>query len=266
MIVVSTRRQLQALRALPFCHACGRQIDRSKAELFDFDHIPAKTCFDEVDRDPPLKLPTHRACNNAHNLNDEKLGDLIAVHRHQAIEPNAGALRVQVIVDSNSGTEFAVFDTLDLIGSLRRWVGGFHAALYKEPLPISAHYHISPPIPLAEERATGLSVRPIPASQAPFVHTLKLNRLAKNVDAVETCRAKLRYECVWAKDDSGSHWLCIFGINLYDWIGMGDHRLTPRGCVGVYKLPSGGVPEKASRATQLQASIPNKSPFDPFGP
>jgi len=108
-------------------------------------------------------------------------------------------------------------------------------------------------------------IEPIPAHIPAFVSALKLNRLTRNVDRITANKAKLQYECVWAPEDGGPNWLCIFGLNLYDWIGLGDRRFGSRGCMGAYMLDTGEPPTGATRATRIEASIANNDPFDPFG-
>lgn len=264
MVSVINQIHLRAVRDLPFCHACGQKLTASDAT--DHDHVPPQTCFDRVDRNPPLKLHTHVACNNKNKLNDEKVGELIAAQRHGAINPTKTKLRVRALRDTKTQRDFATFENLDVAGSIRRWVGGFHAALYRQPLLPGTPFQVTAPLPRGTIIGTTIQVDPILPQHAVFVQTIKLNRAAKNLDTVRTCAGKLQYECVWAQEDKGMRWFCIFALNLYDWISIGDIKnFQPRGCVGAYALPSFDAPPNSSRATRICAPIANKSPFDPFG-
>jgi hypothetical protein len=261
MPALTTQTHLRSVRDLPFCHACGRPF--LPGDRTDRDHIPPQACFDKPDRNPPLKLRSHVACNNAHKLNDEKVGELLAIQRAASVE-RARSLQVRLLTESSTRHLLGATTNLDLIGCIRRWVTGFHAALYREPLNPFAHFQITPPLAHAP-LGPRVSVVPIPGHVPAFVQTLKLNRLARNVDRIVTNGGKLRYECVWAQEDTSENWLCIFGLDLYRWAGLGDWRFGPRGCTGAYRLDHGGLPERATRATRLEAPIPNRDPFDAFG-
>jgi hypothetical protein len=264
MASVTTHKQLQAIRDLPFCHVCGKTL--SELDAKNHDHIPPRTCFDLSDRDPPLKLATHVKCNNDSKLNDEKVGELIAAQRRKSLDPEAGYLNVQVLRHAQSGETFAAFDNLNVEGAMRRWVGGFHAALYQRPLSPAVPFAVSLPLPRAHVSDEGIRPHPIRPYHAAFVETIKLNRAASNVDLLQSNRGKLRYECVWTPEDDASRWLCIFALDLYSWIELGDAKhFGARGCVGCYVVAPEDVPPNATRATRIIAPVPNASPLDPFG-
>jgi hypothetical protein len=264
MASVTTPKQLQAIRDLPFCHVCGKTLGEADAK--NRDHIPPKTCFDLADRDPPLKLATHVKCNNDSKLNDEKVGELIAAQRRKSLPLDEGHLNVQVLHHAATGEMFAAFDNLDVEGAMRRWVGGFHAALYQRPLAPQVPFAVSLPLPRARVSDEGIRPHPIAPYHEVFVETIKLNRAANNLDMLRTNRGKLRYECVWAREDNAPRWLCIFALDLYGWIELGDAKhFGARGCVGCYVLAAEEVPPNASRATRIVATVANGSPFDPFG-
>jgi hypothetical protein len=98
-----------------------------------------------------------------------------------------------------------------------------------------------------------------------FVETIKINRAARRIDFISSNNGKLRYECVWARSDSGP-WICVFALNLYEWSDLGDvNNFAKRGCAGMYVTPTGATPEGAAVATELKISVPNFHPLDPFG-
>ena len=265
VVTVSTQAQLRAVRDLPFCHVCGETF--LPTDQTNHDHVPAQTCFDRSDRNPPLKLKTHFRCNNEHTGNDEKLGDLIAVKRHRALNPANTRLRVNLLTAADGSPHAAYFDDLDVTGAIRRWVGGFHAALYREPLVPGMWFHVTPPLPQGSVEKDAIRIDPVPKQHLAFVEALKSNRALSRIDAVMTCSGRMRYECVWAEADRGDGLFCIFGLDIYGWIGLGDAKnFGARGCTGAYILSSRCAPAGASVATRLVVDFQNRSPFDPFGP
>jgi hypothetical protein len=125
------------------------------------------------------------------------------------------------------------------------------------------------PFPRAEQQV-GPVVRFEPMKEPQHrlvVQTIKINRAKRNLDSVHTHDGKLRYEAVWVQSDDGSTWLCFFGLDIYDWIDLGDTGAHPRrGCAGLYALPSRGYPQSATRAVSTPIIVPNLYPFDAFGP
>ena len=267
MVTLSTQTQLRAVRNLPFCHVCGKSFEL--ADKTNHDHVPAKTCFDLSDRNPPLKLKTHVRCNNQHTENDEKLGELIATQRHKALDPANAKLHINLLTVGDGSLHAAYFDNLNVIGAIRRWVGGFHAALYREPLYLGTLFQVTPPLPYGSVKkdSVEVEVEPVPDQHLAFVKALKSNRTIGRIDAVVTCSGKMRYECAWAETDGGDGQFCIFGLDIYGWIGLGDTKnFGARGCTGAYMLASRSAPANASFATRLVVPFQNRSPFDPFGP
>jgi hypothetical protein len=144
-----------------------------------------------------------------------------------------------------------------------RWICGFHAALYNEPLGPAERF-VFPPFPESRVGETMVEPVPIPDVVPHFVDELKRNRLTGTIDVV-TCRnGKVRYECVWSQADDGRR-ICIWGLNIYDWRNLGDiNHFEPRGCVGMYHLKSGSVPRTAAIGTRLHFSVNRKDRLDPF--
>lgn len=265
MVAITDQKALREVRDLPFCYVCGRSFSRD--DQTNHDHVPAEACFDKTDRNPPLKLKTHVSCNHDHKLNDEKLGQLIAAQRRKAIDPEKSKLDIKVLGAPDEEPQLAYFDNLDLIGAIRRWVCGFHAALYREPLPLGPRFQVTPPLPYGRVEGNAIRAEPVLDQHLGFVGALKSNREFGRIDSVVTCSGKMRYECVWGELDDGKGMLCIFGLDIYGWIGLGDSKnFGARGCTGGYMLDSGSAPADASIATRLILPFRNRSPFDPFGP
>ena len=264
MATLATQTQLRLVRDLPFCYVCGKAFVATDST--DHDHVPAKSCFDLVDRNPPLKLRTHVQCNNGHTQNDEKLGELIAIQRHKALDSTTSRqLRVSVITEDSGDPRFAYFNNLDVIGSIRRWVCGFHAALYGEPLD-GNWFQVTPPLPYGTIEQNSVRVEPVLQQHLTFVEVLKSNRSLGRIDSIVTCSGKMRYECVWAEIDDGRGLFCIFGLDIYGWIGLGDAKnFGSRGCTGAYMRRCRSAPIGASTATRFAVPFENRSPFDPFG-
>jgi len=72
------------IRYLPFCYLCRRKF--VKEDQVDGDHVPPRTAFNSRDKEPPLKLKTHVACDSALKVEDRKIGQLIALRRGEGLE------------------------------------------------------------------------------------------------------------------------------------------------------------------------------------
>lgn len=260
---LTTPAQLRGVLRLPFCYLCGKPFvqgdEKSK------DHVPPKACFAMGDRNVPLQLPTHRVCNGIHNLLDEKIGQVVSL-KHGRVPPVRNRkLEFQFFPPLGKKDVAGAVTNVDIKGAIRRWIRGFHAALYQQPILEGTNYAIETPFPTARLTPSGPEFDPLRPQHALFVETLKVNRAARNIDCIQSNNQKMTYECVWAQSDTGP-WICIFGLDLYAWKDLGDVRnFSGRGCAGSYAMPSGVAPALATRATRLNVLIPNYDPLDPFG-
>jgi hypothetical protein len=91
---------------------------------------------------------------------------------------------------------------------VRRWVRGFHTALYGEYLPESAGFLTSPPLPEAEPPAEASRFVPVQDVVFEFVRELKRNRATATLDRIVCRNGKCRHECVWSQADNGA-WICV---------------------------------------------------------
>lgn len=214
----------------------------------------------------PLKLQTHRKCNGKYNLIDEKIGQLIALKRSVVPPARNRRLEFKRILIPGWSASINAISNVDIKGAIRRWVSGFHAALYREPLPVDTQFGIETPFPSARFTDTGIQVDQLKPQHRMFVELLKKNRAARNIDQISTNKKKLKYECVWVQLDNAEGWICIFALDIYGWKDLGDvNNFVPRGCAGFYLLPSREAPSSAALSTKISLLIPNYSPFDPFG-
>jgi hypothetical protein len=227
------------------------------------DHLPPSTLFAKADHTPPLILQTHRRCNEDRSHEDQAIGQLVGVLHGQRVNPAHNKLWMSRGQFDDGSQTVAVRD-LNIKEIIRRWVRGFHAALYHEYLSANALFVTFPPFP--EGRRTGNQVTfvPIPEVFPKFVEEIKRNRAAKNLDQIVCCNGKCRYECVWTQTDD-HRWLCIYCLDLYGWAKLGDiHHLPERGCVGGYLRPTESVPLNASISARLVFEVKSSFPFDPF--
>lgn len=81
MLTLRVHKDFQEVRHLPFCYLCGR--DFVLGDKVDGDHVPPKAAFNARDKEPPLKLKTHVACNSAWKVDDRKIAQLIALRRRE---------------------------------------------------------------------------------------------------------------------------------------------------------------------------------------
>ena len=250
---------MRQVQNLPFCYLCGEPL----APPRNRDHVPPSSIFLAEGRDFPLVLPAHVRCNSSRTDEDRLIGGLVGVlhgkppdPRYHPINPSAGRFP-----DGSLGLAVTGFDLRAII---RRWVRGFHAALYREYLADDMGRFMTTP-PLAEgDPLTGQfdAVQPVVEE---FVDILKRNRATATLDRIVCRNNKCVYECVWEQADRGQ-WHCIFALDLYGWIELGDgQHFAPRGCVGAYRLAQGGTPKTASVGTRLVFPVTNRERLDPFG-
>ena len=261
MVAMTTQMAFREVQSLPFCYVCARNF--VPADNKDRDHIPAQAVSDKHDLTPTLWLPTHKSCNAGHAVLDQKIGQLVALKRHQVPTKRDRQLRFRMFQPDVGAVE-----NLDIRSVVWRWVRGFHAALYREPLPTTWFFSaLQTPFPSMTPTTSGPKIDPLPRQHLAFVETIKVQRAKLDLDTIKSNNGKLTYDCVWSQADIGGSWLCIFALNLYDWKDLG---VTPgqlaRGCAGFYQLPSGLPPPGGTRAVATPIIIPNMDRLDPFAP
>jgi hypothetical protein len=260
VVTLQTQKDFRTVQRLPFCYLCGDHL--LEDDVTDGDHVPARATFNARDREPSLKLRTHKRCNANLSVDDKKLGQLIALRRRESPPPRRDqALRFV------GQRDMVAVTNLNIDAAVWRWIRGFHAALYREPLLVSARHTIRTPFPRADEVKGQLMLQPLLEQHQLIVVTLKRNRVWRNMDRVETNRGKLRYECVWCLSDDVTTWLCMFGVDIYDWKDLGSSSafIPPRGCAGMYQREDGSRPEMATVNRDSPIEVPNDDPLDPFG-
>lgn len=260
---LETQKQAQELRKISFCYLCGNEFVPD--DDCDEDHVPPKACFATSDRNFPLKLPTHRSCNSGHKLIDEKIGQVISL-KHGRLPPLSNQrLKFTFVPPSRRRAVLGAVTNVDIEGAVWRWIRGFHAALYRQPLPVTTRFAIEMPFPSAQFSGREPQFKRLRTQHLVFVETIKTNRAARNLDRIQCNNKALTYECIWDQSDTGP-WICIFALDLYAWTDLGDIRnFSARGCAGSYVLPSGTVPTVATKATRLRLTLPNYEPLNPFG-
>lgn len=260
MAALRVHKEFQAVRYLPFCYLCGR--DLMDGDEKNGDHVPPKAAFNLRDRHPVLKLQTHKVCNGAFSIEDKKVAQLIALRRHQGpSSPRDAALKFVAypgigIGVTNLNVDYAVW----------RWIKGFHAALYRQPL-VTDFFAIVTPFPRADLSSGVPKVRKLRDQHALAVSVIKYNRIASNLDLIEANNGKLRYQCAWCATDDGKRWFCMFGLDIYDWKDLGSHtaEIPARGCAGMYALSDYSRPEGSTVGKMPAIESPNVDVLDPFG-
>lgn len=263
LVSLTTQKEARQVRDLPFCYLCGMEFEDEVA--INHDHIPPESIFSRDDRNFPLKLAIHEEkCHRPMNLDDEILGQLIAlIHGKRPSEKN-DKIKLDIYQGQDTGKFFALFRQQNIEALLRRWLFGFHTSLYREPLGLNTQFAIQTPFPSAVIKGDKIIENPIKDQHYKFVECIKRNRAVNNLDCIVTNNGKLRYECVWDQLSDNS-WACIFALNLYDWKDLGDvNNFQARGCVGIYSPPSRKAPNTACLATQLEFPHKNIDRADPF--
>lgn len=190
-----------------------------------------------------LKLPTHCVCNHTHHQNDEKAGQLIALRRGQV----PSRLRFAGFPDDG----MAAFVNLDIEGAAFRWVMGFHAALYREPMPRVARAGIFTPF-VKGRRWGGQPLFEVTTPQYHMiVETVRVNRERGNVDTLSCNNRQLTYECVWSQANT-HEWFCCFMLDICGWKDLGSTpQLGAREGAGMYVFP---LPLPAPAAASIGVS------------
>lgn len=258
-----TQKEFRGVHDLPFCYICGKTFGAD--DDIDHDHVPPKAAFDAADHNFPLKLAVHRRnCHASMNLDDEILGQLISLIHGKQPSTRNDKLKIELYEDAESGAVMASFNQRGIELLIRRWLGGFHAALYRSYLPGRTRFAIQTTFPSGTIQSGQFKEDQIKKQHYLFVECIKRNRAAQNLDKIISNNGKLIYECVWDQLSDES-WGCIFSINLYDWIELGDvTNFRSRGCAGLYSLPNGLVPGGASVATKLKFRLEHTNAADPF--
>jgi hypothetical protein len=257
MVSLTTQKDFRQVQRLPFCYLCS--ADFVSGDLKNRDHIPPQSVIAAQDRQP-LWLPTHVRCNNSHRLNDEKVGQLIALRYGKVARPEVQRLQ---FVFSPNGQNGALAN-LDIDGTVWRWIGGFHAALYRTS-PVGIRGSLVTPFPRGQRVNGRVQIEPVRPQHAQFVTTIKQNRARNNLDRISCNRGKVVYECVWTQSDNNGPWMCFYALDIYDWKDLGRTVFGARGCAGFYVLPSGEVPLNASRHIESHIMVPVTDQLDPFG-
>lgn len=260
-ISLTSEKDLKAIKHLSFCYLCGQAL--SSGSKRNKDHIPPSGIFAKADREQPLILPTHTFCNGSRSQEDQTIGQLVGVLHGRRVNQTHNKLKINVgqFVDGSRG---AALEGFDLKEAIRRWVRGFHAALYGEYLSPDCSFATYTPLPEAIRQKDEVVFVPVPEVLPKLVEELKRNRAVGSLDRIFSRNGKCRYECVWDQADNGE-WICIYCLDLYNWSDLGDTKyFPPRGCVGSYRREQGGIPSRAATATRLVFAIDNPLPLVPF--
>jgi hypothetical protein len=260
---VCTQTARRAVRSLPFCYLCGEGFGGRATK--NRDHVPPKSIFASADRGTPLILPTHVKCNVAESDYDEIIGQLIAPIHGKYPKPNRMKLDVHIVETGDIGGPFLGLVGINVHKVIRRWLRGFHSALYSEYLPNDTMFHFHPPLPVGHTDEHGeVRMDEVLPHHELFVKQIKQNRVARTLDRVVFYNNKCVYECFWGTADAGQQ-ICIFALNVYDWSALAaTENFCRRGCVGMY-MPAKGRPVNATTGTRLHFPVSNSEKLDPFG-
>lgn len=239
MIELRYPKQFRPLQKLPFCYLCGRIFEVGDRK--NKDHVPPEAIFAPRDRDP-LQLPTHYDCNHAHHLNDEKVGQLIGSMHGRAPSAKNGRLKFEHFLRE----AMSALTNLDIELATFRWVMGFHAALYRKPMPRDARAEIFSPLHRAYRWAGREPiVMPTPPEYHHIISALEINKEKSNIDRISCNHGSLLYECVWLRTQNNHH-LCLFVLDIYGWQVLSAPQFGQRTCAGSYILLSTSPPKHAA--------------------
>jgi hypothetical protein len=261
-IELRTQQAVRPAQELAFCYLCG--LPFQDGDQKNRDHVPPSAIFLEADRNFPLILPTHYLCNHDRHLEDQTIGQLVGILHNQAPDPEHLRMRLMAGIAAD-GQLFVAAGGFDLRAIIRRWVFGFHAALYGEFLNAGQQFMTFPP--LAEgDKDTG-QIQPVQAIVPEIVRVLRFNRGLGGVDRVVTRNGKCVYECVWIESDAPGVWFCAYALDLYGWVHLGDvDRFGRRGCVGMYVRADGTAQSQGTKGDRHPDDYKPDQELDPFPP
>jgi hypothetical protein len=258
MTILRSHKDFRPIQQLGFCYLCGEPF--TEVDASTGDHVPPRSIFARADRAPPLKLPVHDKCNQGQSQDDEVIGQLISLLHGKTLTKAKQRFRA-VTADLGDKEPFVGVTDLPLPKIIWRWVRGFHAALYREPLPLNSYYSLMSPFPAADQTAGGLKFEDLRLDQLEMALTLRQHIKHAMVDEVRCYAEKCRFVCTWLTADDGRP-LCLYGLRIYEWEKLADTKRFPqRGCIGVYMHPT---PVGATIGTKIILPITAFAPFDPF--
>ena len=161
MSQLTSQRSLRSVQKLDFCYLCGEQFEKDSERTKD--HVPPQAIFAESDRNFPLILDTHGTCNRAQSKEDEVIGQLVSLLHGHAPKPHRVRLNIEIRPHTDEHLELGVLTGLNVEAVIKRWLKGFHAALYQQPLPDGTRFATHAPFPSGT--IIDDSVRPDPIRQ-----------------------------------------------------------------------------------------------------
>lgn len=246
------QKALRNVSSFKFCYLCGKEF--GDGDKLDKDHVPPENIFAKEDRNPPLKLLSHESCNNIRSDDDQIIGQLVSLVRGKAPPERQTLLDIsKVTLGDMRGT--GILQNVVLEPIVRRWIRGFHAALYKSYLSPESTFSTVLPFPVGKMVNGFASISPIPESAYAFTHSILVALQNDVFDSIVTCNGKMQYICIWTQSDHG-RWICVYALNLYEWSDLGDiHNFDKRGCTGMYAMASGEHPSTASTCIQPKQQV-----------
>ena len=244
MVSLLNQRDFRPIQRLQFCYLCGEEF--KQGDSINRDHVPPDAAF-VVEQKEPLLLPTHKACNSRHGPHDEKMSQFLGLLRgHLPSDPAHWRLEFAAVEGG-----FEALQNVDIHGAVWRWIRGFHAALYRQPLTVGLTGELNTPFPSAQIKPEGLVLDVPTGNYPPLANVLNKNRAASNVDRIVSNKGAVTYECVWGRPDQQGPWLCAFSLDVSDWKLLGEPRLYQRDCLGFYvqdTIPPSAIIEVGSPA------------------
>lgn len=200
--------------------------------------MPPRKVFSRNGRTDPLVLPAHTLCNSKYSDRDEKIAQLLRLQVPDEYTWESNQLKFKLTeqqIQAYPGLSLARIEGSQLFSSVRRWINGFHAALYRQAVYQNAKLSIILPFPnSSSEDESAFQINEADAMFGVLASVLN-DRIKRSLtDGIIAYKGELQYECFWTLTDSGQT-MCIFGLRVHNWELLGETPLTGRrGCVGCY--------------------------------
>jgi len=265
MIEITTQQQARPVSQLDFCYVCGKPFTENNPSTRD--HVPPRSIFLAEDRNWPLILPAHEECNSEFSFSDEQAKGLLDLLRPS--DDPTPPLKTKKVgrVEREGKPAGVLLKGLSLRRIVAKLLRACHAALYREYLRNEdTNRAVLLPCPIFDPDTGSVDKNELLPQHEMLCKVIKDNRSISNVDRIQACNGKFRFEVVWGSldNDKKTHF-GIFAVDIYEWHNLANNVLgSPQGCFGMYRLNRSPIPQNACVATSIELPHRYLEPLNPF--
>lgn len=253
---ILTQHDMQAVRrAIDFCYLCGQPLPerrRGTGSGVVGEHVVPRSLLGDPPTPGawPVILDVHEDCEDTLKRGrDHWASTLQAINTVSPTDwPEWGHVRglpiePVVLLDEVSGKVIPAFTGIGaILHGIATWVRGFHAALYRLPLPDDVAIHVRPPVPACSSTGpTTLQLTEDLASAS--VQVVMAATLTDQWDGIQAWGDELRYYCTWWNlgrlDGGDGPWTCFWVLTfpgVLEWSSTVTESVRPWN--GHYEMPA----------------------------